>query len=65
MAKFTQSEIDSNTRNMREKMKDDEDFLSTFGSVRSGVVNDKYRQNYDLIFRRDRTAVDATPATME
>jgi hypothetical protein len=65
MQKFTDSELEGNTRKMREKMNDDEDFFNSFGSVRSGLPSDLYRQNYDLIFRRDRVVVDATPATAE
>ena len=65
MEKFTQSEIDTNTLKMSEKMKDDEDFFNKFGSVRSGLPSELYRHNYDLIFRSDRESVDATPATTE
>jgi tellurite resistance protein len=65
MTKYTPSELESNRRGMTEAMKDDEDFLKSFGSTRTRIPSDLYKRNFDAIFRRDRVnAVEAiTPVT--
>ena len=47
------------------KSKDDQDFLYSYGDIRSQVVSDAYRKNFDRIFRQDVgqvvELVDETP----
>lgn len=50
MEKFTQSEIESNNRNMLQKIEDDKDFLNSYGSLRTGVPSKAYKDGWDRIF---------------
>lgn len=48
--------------NIVEKSKDDQDFLHNYGSVRSGLPSQAYRDGWDRIFSADRAkaSVDVT-----
>lgn len=54
LGKFTQSEIESNRRNMDEKIKDDLDFLKNYDNckVRSRIATNAYRRGWEMAFGR-------------
>ncbi len=39
-------------QNIAEKAADDQDFLYSYGSIRSPAVSEAYRSNFDKIFRQ-------------
>ena len=41
--------------NIKDKAKDDQDFLYNYGSIRTPVSSEKYRENYERIFRKPTT----------
>ena len=49
LSKFTHSEIESNRRNMDEKIKDDLDFLKGY-RTRTPVTTNAYRRGWEQIF---------------
>jgi hypothetical protein len=40
-------------QNISQKADDDQDFLYSYGSIRSPVASDIYRKNFDRIFRQN------------
>ena len=61
MEKITKSEQESNTRGMLQQIEDDKDFLNTYGSTRTGIPSQAYKDGWDRIFRstdRDVNPVD-------
>lgn len=59
MTQMTNEEIATNTRRMQEKINDDVSFLNNYGSIRTGIPSQKYRDNFDLIFGNHDRKVDA------